>query len=95
MDSAKFAEGMYPDPPDLKEVANETSPQELFWVIKNGIKHDGDAELRRHRGTRPGNLEHRSLRQEAAERDGRGLQGLDRACSSRTGVRALKLQPTF
>jgi hypothetical protein len=24
---------MHPDPPDLKELANE----ELFWVIKNGI----------------------------------------------------------
>ena len=35
-------------------------------------QHDGDAELRRHRGARPGNLEHRGLRQEAAERDGRG-----------------------
>jgi hypothetical protein len=28
-------------PPDLKELANETSPQELFWVIKNGINMTG------------------------------------------------------
>ena len=37
----KFSEGMHPDPPDLKEVANETSPEELFWVIKNGINMTG------------------------------------------------------
>jgi mono/diheme cytochrome c family protein len=37
----KFSEGMHPDPPDLKEVANETAPQELFWVIKNGINMTG------------------------------------------------------
>ena len=38
---AKFSEGMHPDPPDLKEVAHESSPQELFWVIKNGIDMTG------------------------------------------------------
>jgi mono/diheme cytochrome c family protein len=41
VDWAKFSEGMRPDPPDLKELANETSPQELFWVIKNGINMTG------------------------------------------------------
>ena len=41
VDWAKFSEGMYPGPPDLKELANETSPQELFWVIKNGINMTG------------------------------------------------------
>jgi hypothetical protein len=34
---AKFAEGLHPEPPDLKDIANEISPAELFWVIKNGI----------------------------------------------------------
>jgi mono/diheme cytochrome c family protein len=34
---AKFSEGMHPDPPDLKDVANEATPQQLFWVIKHGI----------------------------------------------------------
>ena len=38
---AKFAEGMRPDPPDLKDLANERSPQQLFWVIKNGIYMTG------------------------------------------------------
>jgi mono/diheme cytochrome c family protein len=41
VDWAKFSEGMHPDPADLKELANETSPQELFWVIKNGINMTG------------------------------------------------------
>ena len=41
VDWAKFSEGMQPGPPDLKELANETSPQELFWVIKNGINMTG------------------------------------------------------
>jgi mono/diheme cytochrome c family protein len=33
----KFAEGIQPDPPDLKDVVNEREPRELFWVVKNGI----------------------------------------------------------
>ena len=40
-DYAKFAEGMRPEPPDLKDLANELSPQHLFWVIKNGINMTG------------------------------------------------------
>jgi mono/diheme cytochrome c family protein len=38
---AKFSEGLNPDPPDLKEIANERAPQQLFWVIKNGINMTG------------------------------------------------------
>jgi len=38
---AKFSEGMRPDPPDLKDVAKERSPGQLFWVIKNGINMTG------------------------------------------------------
>jgi len=38
---AKWSEGLQPDPPDLKEVAGERSPSELFWVVKNGIKMTG------------------------------------------------------
>lgn len=41
VDWAKFAEGMRPDPPDLKDIANELSPQDLFWVIKNGVDMTG------------------------------------------------------
>jgi len=38
---AKFSEGMHPDPPDLKEVAPELTPQQIFWVVKNGINMTG------------------------------------------------------
>jgi mono/diheme cytochrome c family protein len=38
---AKFSEGLRPDPPDLKEIANERDPEHLFWVIKNGINMTG------------------------------------------------------
>jgi mono/diheme cytochrome c family protein len=38
---AKFSEGLQPDPPDLKEIVNDRRPNELFWVIKNGINMTG------------------------------------------------------
>jgi mono/diheme cytochrome c family protein len=38
---SKFSEGLHPDPPDLKEIANDRKPGELFWVVKNGIKMTG------------------------------------------------------
>jgi|tagenome__1003787_1003787.scaffolds.fasta_scaffold20691376_1 mono/diheme cytochrome c family protein len=38
---AKFSEGLHPDPPDLKEVVNDSTPAQLFWVIKNGINMTG------------------------------------------------------
>jgi mono/diheme cytochrome c family protein len=38
---AKFSEGLHPDPPDLKDVVNDRRPNELFWVIKNGINMTG------------------------------------------------------
>ena len=38
---AKFSEGLRPDPPDLKKVATEREPQQLFWVIRNGINMTG------------------------------------------------------
>jgi mono/diheme cytochrome c family protein len=37
----KFSEGLHPDPPDLKDIAGELSPAQLFWVIKNGINMTG------------------------------------------------------
>jgi mono/diheme cytochrome c family protein len=41
VDWAKFSEGLRPDPPDLKDVAKDTSAQEIFWVVKNGINMTG------------------------------------------------------
>jgi mono/diheme cytochrome c family protein len=38
---AKFSEGLHPDPPDLKEIVEERRPQDLFWVVKNGIHMTG------------------------------------------------------
>ena len=38
---AKFSEGIHPDPPDLKDVVNDRTPSQLFWVIKNGINMTG------------------------------------------------------
>jgi mono/diheme cytochrome c family protein len=38
----KFSEGIQPGPPDLKEeIAPNRSPEQLFWVIKNGINMTG------------------------------------------------------
>jgi mono/diheme cytochrome c family protein len=41
VDWAKFGDGLRPEPADLKELANERTPQQLFWVIKNGINMTG------------------------------------------------------
>ncbi|HKT19743.1 MAG TPA: cytochrome c [Stellaceae bacterium] len=38
---AKFSEGLRPDPPDLKDIANDTDVAEIFWVVKNGINMTG------------------------------------------------------
>jgi mono/diheme cytochrome c family protein len=38
---AKFSEGLHPDPPDLKELVNDRTPSQLFWVVKNGINMTG------------------------------------------------------
>jgi mono/diheme cytochrome c family protein len=38
---AKWSEGLKPVPADLKAMAKERTPSQLFWVIKNGIKFTG------------------------------------------------------
>jgi mono/diheme cytochrome c family protein len=38
---AKFSEGLRPDPPDLKDLANGLEPRQIFWVVKNGINMTG------------------------------------------------------
>ena len=38
---AKFSEGLRPEPADLKEMAKDRNPSQLFWVIKNGVKMTG------------------------------------------------------
>ena len=76
---AKFSEGLHPDPPDLKEVVGERSPSQLFWVIKNGINMTGMPSFGAAGVQMTKNLGDRRLPQEAADRLGGGLQGLDRA----------------
>jgi mono/diheme cytochrome c family protein len=41
VDWAKFSEGLRPDPPDLKDIAKELEPGQIFWVVKNGINMTG------------------------------------------------------
>ena len=38
---SKFSEGLRPDPPDLKKIADQRAPRELYWVVKNGINMTG------------------------------------------------------
>ncbi|MFO1116447.1 MAG: cytochrome c [Beijerinckiaceae bacterium] len=38
---AKFSEGLNPDPPDLKKEAGNLEPQEVFWIVKHGIRMTG------------------------------------------------------
>lgn len=40
-DQADWARGMLPQPPHLTEHANEWEPNEVFWLIKNGVKMSG------------------------------------------------------
>ena len=38
---SEFAEGLYPNPPMLSKVAEDWTPQQLFWITKNGLKMTG------------------------------------------------------
>jgi len=38
---SELEKGLNPKPPDLSNSAQDMSPEELFWVIKNGIKMTG------------------------------------------------------
>jgi mono/diheme cytochrome c family protein len=38
---AKFSEGLRPDPPDLKDVVEDLTPGQIFWVVRNGINMTG------------------------------------------------------
>jgi mono/diheme cytochrome c family protein len=41
IDSTEISEGLLPGPPRLQAEADEWTPGELFWVIKNGVKMTG------------------------------------------------------
>ena len=36
-----MGKGMHPTPPDLQHIAASRKPEEIYWVIKNGIKDAG------------------------------------------------------
>ena len=77
---AKFSEGLHPDPPELKEVADD-EPRMIFWVIKNGINMTGMPSFQGRR-RRQGNLVDRRLREEDHQREAGRLQGVDRAVTA-------------
>lgn len=39
--STEIRKGLMPEPPKLQEAVEEWEPNELFWVIKNGVKMTG------------------------------------------------------
>ncbi|CAN5353300.1 hypothetical protein BH24PSE2_BH24PSE2_19970 [soil metagenome] len=41
VDRAGWADGMLPQPPHLTEAAAEWAPEEVFWMVKHGIKMSG------------------------------------------------------
>lgn len=41
MDSSEIREGMNPQPPVLAKLVPHSSPAQLFWVIKHGVKMTG------------------------------------------------------
>lgn len=41
INSSEIRKGLMPEPPKLREVVDEWAPNELFWVIKNGVKMTG------------------------------------------------------
>lgn len=38
---AEWSRGMRPEPPHLTEAANEWDPEEIHWIVSNGIKMSG------------------------------------------------------
>jgi mono/diheme cytochrome c family protein len=41
IDATEISEGLMPRPPKLREEVEEWTPEELFWVTKNGVKMTG------------------------------------------------------
>ena len=41
MEQSEIANGLYPNPPMLSKVAINWTPQQLFWITKNGLKMSG------------------------------------------------------
>lgn len=41
IEQSEIAQGLYPKPPMLSKVADDWTPQQLFWITKNGLKMTG------------------------------------------------------
>ncbi len=41
VEPAGWVSGMTPHPPELSRVADEWSPDEIFWIVKHGVKMSG------------------------------------------------------
>ena len=75
---AKYSEGLHPDPPDLKEVVNDRTPATIVLGDQERHQHDRHAELPTRRREGRGHLVDCGVLEEAADRFGSRLQGLDR-----------------
>ncbi len=41
IEQSEIAKGLYPNPPILSKVVKDRTPQQLFWITKNGLKMSG------------------------------------------------------
>ena len=41
VESSEIREGLLPRPPKLQEAVDEWTPEQLFWIVKNGVKMTG------------------------------------------------------
>lgn len=41
IEQSEIAKGLYPNPSILSKAAKDWTPQQLFWIIKNGLKMTG------------------------------------------------------
>ena len=41
INSSEIRKGLLPEPPKLQEAVDDWKPNELFWIIKNGVKMTG------------------------------------------------------
>lgn len=41
IEQSEIAQGLYPKPPMLSKAAKDWTPQQLFWITKNGLKMTG------------------------------------------------------
>ena len=49
-EAAEWSRGMRPEPPHLAEAATKWSPNEIYWIVENGIKMTGMPAFGAHHG---------------------------------------------